>query len=75
VARGTWRADFTARATAQSIGESPGTSKILRMNPTEWHNFLPVLAVAPFMLLNLAWHVAVIVFLYKIWKRVRQLPG
>lgn len=44
------------------------------MNPNEW-NFVPILAVAPFMLLNLAWHVAVIVLLYKVWKKVKHLPG
>jgi hypothetical protein len=27
------------------------------------------------MFMQLAWHVAVIVFLYKIWQRVKHLPG
>jgi hypothetical protein len=31
--------------------------------------------VLPIMLLNLAWYVAVIVFLYKIWQKVKRLPG
>ena len=36
----------------------------------------PVLMfVLPIMLLNLAWYVAVIVFLYKIWQKVKHLPG
>ena len=26
-------------------------------------------------MVNLAWHVAVIVFLYKIWQRVKHLPS
>jgi hypothetical protein len=45
------------------------------MNPNVWSDFMPLLAVAPFMLLNIAWYVAVIVFLYKIWKKVKHLPG
>ena len=27
------------------------------------------------MLVQLAWHVAVIVFLYKIWQKVKHLPA
>jgi hypothetical protein len=27
------------------------------------------------MLIQLVWYVAVIVFLYKIWKKVKHLPG
>jgi len=33
------------------------------------------LIVGVSMLVQLAWHVAVIVFLYVIWKRVRHLPS
>ena len=36
-------------------------------------SFLPVV-VLPLMLLSAAWHVAVLVFLFKIWRRVKQLP-
>lgn len=31
--------------------------------------------VVPIMLVQLAWYVAVIVFLYKIWQRVKHLPA
>jgi hypothetical protein len=27
------------------------------------------------LLIHVVWHVAVIVFLYKIWKKVQHLPG
>jgi hypothetical protein len=37
--------------------------------------FLPLMLAAPLMLLNVVWSVAVIVFLYKIWQRVKRLPG
>jgi hypothetical protein len=37
-------------------------------------SFMPVIVV-PLMLANLAWYVAVIVLLVKIWRKVRQLPG
>jgi hypothetical protein len=37
--------------------------------------FSAFLFVLPVVLLNLAWYVAVIVFLYKIWKKVKHLPG
>lgn len=37
--------------------------------------FMPLLMMLPFALLSLAWYVAVIVFLYKIWKKVKHLPG
>ena len=31
--------------------------------------------ILPVMLVQLAWYVAVIVFLYKIWQRVKHLPA
>ena len=31
--------------------------------------------VLPLILLQLAWYVAVIVLLYKIWQKVKHLPG
>jgi hypothetical protein len=31
--------------------------------------------ILPIVLLNLAWYVAVIVFLFKIWQKVKHLPG
>ena len=37
-------------------------------------SFMPLIVV-PFLLLNVAWYVAVIVLLFKIWKKVRHLPG
>jgi hypothetical protein len=39
-----------------------------------WFSFMP-LFVVPIVLANLAWYIAVIVFLYKIWQKVKQLPG
>ena len=33
------------------------------------------LLVLPLILVNLAWYIAVIVFLYKIWQKVKHLPG
>ena len=39
-----------------------------------WFSLMPII-IAPLILVNLAWYVAVIVFLYKIWKKVRLLPG
>ena len=44
------------------------------MNASSVAVFLPLLIV-PLMLLSLAWHVAVIVFLYKIWQKVKLLSG
>jgi hypothetical protein len=37
-------------------------------------SFLPLVAV-PLILLSAAWHVAVLVFLFRIWRRVKHLPG
>lgn len=37
--------------------------------------FVPAFVVLLAMLVQLAWHVAVIVFLYKIWQKVRHLPS
>ena len=56
---------------------APGSGRVESgaMNPNDWSYFMPLLAVAPLMLLNIAWYVAVIVFLYKIWKKVKHLPG
>lgn len=31
--------------------------------------------VVPAMLVQFGWYVAVIVFLYKIWQKVKHLPG
>jgi hypothetical protein len=39
-----------------------------------WFSLMPLL-VLPLMLVSAAWYVAVIVFLYKIWQKVRHLPG
>lgn len=43
------------------------------------HGSFPFVSVAWLvmlaMLIQLAWHVAVIVFLYKIWQKVKHLPG
>ena len=39
-----------------------------------WFGLMPLL-VLPLMLVSAAWYVAVIVFLYKIWQKVRHLPG
>ena len=44
------------------------------MDTSSFPVFVPLL-FAPFMLLNLVWYVAVIVFLYKIWNKVKALPG
>ena len=38
-----------------------------------WFSFMPMIIV-PFALANFGWYVAVIVFLYKIWKKVKHLP-
>ena len=38
-----------------------------------WFSFFPFIFV-PFFLVNAAWYIAVIVFLYKIWKKVKHLP-
>lgn len=45
------------------------------MNDFPFPVFSATLFILPIVLLNLAWHVAVIVFLYKIWKKVKHLPG
>jgi len=37
-------------------------------------SFLPVIVV-PLMLLSVAWHVVVLVFLFRIWRKVKHLPG
>jgi hypothetical protein len=37
-------------------------------------SFLPLVAI-PLMLLSVAWNVAVLVFLFKIWRKVKHLPG
>ncbi len=39
-----------------------------------WVGFFPLI-VLPLFLVNAAWYIAVIVFLYKIWKKVKHLPG
>jgi hypothetical protein len=36
--------------------------------------FVPILALVA-ALAQLAWYVAVILFLYRIWKKVKHLPG
>jgi hypothetical protein len=36
--------------------------------------FFPLLFL-PLMLVSLAWYVGVIVLLYKIWQKVKHLPG
>jgi hypothetical protein len=38
-------------------------------------SFFPFLFVAPFALLSLAWYVGVLVLLFKIWQKVKHLPG
>jgi hypothetical protein len=38
-----------------------------------WFSFMPMIIV-PFALANMVWYIAVIVFLYKIWKKVKHLP-
>jgi hypothetical protein len=39
-------------------------------------DFIPFgLVMLPIVAVQVAWHVGVIVFLYKIWQKVRQLPG
>ena len=38
--------------------------------------FLPIVFFAGLMgVLQIAWYAAVIVFLYKIWQKVKHLPG
>jgi hypothetical protein len=38
--------------------------------------FTPGLAaMVPLMLLNLAWYLTVLVLLFRIWRKVRHLPG
>jgi len=36
-------------------------------------SFLPLVAL-PLMMLSVAWNVAVLVLLFKIWRRVKHLP-
>lgn len=46
------------------------------MDPqSPWPFLAPFLFVLPFALLSLAWYLGVIVLLYKIWKKVKHLPG
>jgi hypothetical protein len=40
-----------------------------------WFEVAPFLIVAPFAIFSIAWYVSVIVLLYKIWKKVKHLPG
>ena len=35
----------------------------------------PLLIAFLFALLGLSWHIAVILFLYRIWQKVKHLPG
>ena len=49
------------------------SSQEVRMDGGFWFSFMPMIIV-PFALANFAWYVAVIVFLYKIWKKVKHLP-
>ncbi len=39
-----------------------------------WFSLVPLLFL-PVVLVNIAWYVAVIVLLYKIWRKVKHLPG
>ena len=39
-----------------------------------YFSLIPILMV-PLFLVNVAWYIAVIVLLYKIWQRVKHLPG
>ena len=42
----------------------------------DYFPFAPmVFLVLPLMLVQLGWYVAVIVFLYKIWQKVKHLPA
>ena len=42
----------------------------------DYFPFSPIgFVVLPIMLVQLAWYVAVIVFLYKIWQKVKHLPA
>ena len=36
---------------------------------------LPSIVMGSSMLVSLAWHVVVIVLVYKIWQKVKHLPG
>lgn len=46
------------------------------MNSMDWLGAASFgLVVGGMALANLAWHLAVIVFLYKIWQKVRHLPS
>ena len=39
-------------------------------------DFIPIgLLMLPILAVQVAWYVGVIVFLYKIWQKVRHLPG
>ena len=37
--------------------------------------FSAYLFILPVMAIQLAWHIAVIVLVYKIWQKVKRLPG
>ena len=36
---------------------------------------MPTMVMASSMLVSLAWHIVVIVLVYKIWQKVKHLPG
>ncbi len=44
------------------------------MDPT-YFPFIPMLFGAVFGLLGIAWYVGVTVLIYKIWTKVKHLPG
>ena len=44
------------------------------MDASSFPIFFPLLFM-PLALISLAWYVGVIVFLYKIWQKVKHLPG
>ena len=39
-----------------------------------YFSLIPIL-ILPLILVNAAWYIAVIVLLYKIWQKVKHLPG
>jgi hypothetical protein len=39
-----------------------------------YFSLIPIL-ILPLILVNAAWYIAVLVLLYKIWQKVRHLPG
>jgi hypothetical protein len=45
------------------------------MDPSPFNYLTPFLIVVPFALASIAWYVGVLVLLYKIWKKVKHLPG